>query len=241
MSDDGDVGQLVGHSFALGKDDLDPLVFDIHVVESLGDAGLREAVDVVGVLDVVEEVDDLLGGESHAATDASESPRLGERLEDDEVGMLVEAGDPRGLGSEIYVGLIDDNNALEGIEDALNLLLGKEIARRIVGRAEPDDLGLGIGGSEDAVGLERVFGPEIYGAILDIVDIRLDAVHAVGGLDGDDIVEARTAEDSIDEVDRLIGAVAEHELPLSDALEGSDAGAYVTLEGVGIAVEPLPR
>ena len=142
---------------------------------------LGELIDVIGVLDLVEQRYDLLGGESHAQTDCRRRPQLGEGVQHDEVGEAVEVEAEGACVVEVAVGLIDDHNALKLREHTLDGLAVEGIARGVIGRAEPDNLGVVITGCQQAVCIEREVFIEFYGTVLDIVDVGTDAIHAVGG------------------------------------------------------------
>ena len=96
----GEGGVGLGHTRPLGNDCPDVILLLGPIVERLDDTRLREAIDVVGVLDILEKLDDLLGRESETASDASEAPCLGESLKDNQVGIIGELREPGRLGGE---------------------------------------------------------------------------------------------------------------------------------------------
>ena len=183
----------------------------LQVVEHLQRLLLREQVNVVGVLDLVEQANDFLGGEGHAQTDGCRGPQLGEGVEDDEVGKAVEVQAEGSQVGEVGVGLINDDDSAEGRENVLDSMALEGIAGGVVGRTEPDDLGVVIGGSQQGVGIEGEVLAQGHGTILHIVDVCAYAVHPVGGSDGHDVVLTGFAEDSEDEVYGLVGAVAKED------------------------------
>ena len=113
------------------------------------------------------------------------------------------------LLGKVDVRLVDDDDTLELIDNLQHLVTIQRVARRIVGRAEPDDLGMGIAGSQQLVGRELIVLVQQNGTILDVVDVGTYLVHAIRGGDGHHIVYTRIAEHTISQVDGLVAAVAQ--------------------------------
>ena len=165
---------------------------------------LGQRVDVIGVLYLVENVNNLFAREGHAAPDSRKPPGLGESLEHDEPRMAVELTEPSGSRCEIDISLVDDHNSAERVKNLTYLILGQRVSRRVVGRAEPCDLGVGVDLGEHRVGVKVEVGVEHRHAVFHIVGLCGHAVHAVAWLDGHHVVDTRAAKDAVNEVDRLV-------------------------------------
>ena len=76
-------------------------------------------------------------------------------------------------------------------------------------------------------------------AHLDVVDVGGDAVHAVGRGDRNGVVDARTAEDAVAEVDGLVAAVADEDLFFAHAFQRGDLLFEKLLMRVGVAVDTV--
>ena len=118
----------------------------------------------------------------------------------------------RGEWGEVAVGFVYYDDALEFGEYASYLVAVDVVACGVVGTADPYHLGVLIGGGKEVGGGHGVGGREWYGAVFDIVDVCAYAIHAVGGLDGYDVVCAWLAEDAVYEVDGFVAAVAEKDV-----------------------------
>ncbi len=182
--------------------------------------GLCEDVDVVGVLDFVVKPNDVFAGKCHAEADTSGCPRLGEGGEDNEIGVLGNVHAEGTLGGEIAVCLIDNDDALERLDDLFDFLPQEGVACGIVGRTDEDDFGVVVAGGKQGVGIHVEVGCEGHLAVLHIVDIGTDFVHAIGGVNRHDVVLAWTAEDAEREVNRLVAAIAQKDVANGHALHG---------------------
>jgi len=212
----------------------------------------RRAADVVRGLEAIEEARDGLAGEGDAEADASEPKGLAEGLHDDEV---IPLGNPLGeagaLGREVDVSLVDDDDAVPGgvLEDGLDLGPGDQRAGGVAGGADVDELDGGVGGEGGGDGgdVEGEFGGggQRHLDEADVVDLRGDAVHAVGGGADEDLIAGGDAETAQQGVDGLVAPDAHKQVCRADGLgsvgvgvaEGAEEGLQVVLVRVGVAVE----
>ncbi len=234
-------GQQVLHHLALLEDFGHLTLFLPDIAQHADSLALRHLVDVVRILDVVE-VSDYLPG-SHCDTEAhgSMTPRLGESLQDDEVGILVKQRHDRRHGREVDVSLVDhDNPVLAEREQLLYLLFRESVARGVVGRTEPKHLGVGVHPGFESLDVEsESVRVQRHGTELHVVDFGADLIHAVSRHGSHDIVHPRTAENPVHEVDGLVRTVAQENLFLGHALDGGKLLLDLPLTRVRIAVETI--
>ena len=141
--------------------------------------------------------------------------------------------------AEVAVGLVDDDDTLELVDDLQHLLAVDGVARGVVGRAYPDELRVVVGSSQQLLGRNLELFVEQHRTVLHVVDVGTDLVHTVGGLDGNDIVAAGLTEDAVGQVDGLVATVAEEDVLLANALHLSQGCLQLELQGVGVAVVRL--
>ena len=200
---------------------------------------LGELVDVVGIFHLIIYINDVLRGESHAQTDSCRSPSLRHGLKDDEVGVGGELLTEGKLLSEVDVGFVDNNDTLEALDDLQDFVAIERVACRIVGRADPDDLGVVVAGCQQLVGMHLVVVVKQHLTKLDVVDVGTDLIHAVGRGDGYHVVATGIAEHAISEVDGLVTAVAQEYVFLGYTLDLLQGTFQFALQRVGIAVVRL--
>ena len=170
---------------------------------------LAEKVDIVWIFHLVHERNNLFRSESHAQTYGCAAPSLAHGVEHDEVRIVGKIVAEWSLRREVAIGLVNDYDAME-IADYLFYFVAVEVvARRIVRRANPDELGVAVGGSKKLVGMQLEFVVEEYWAIFHIINIRTHAIHAVCRLYSHHVVYSRLAEYAVRQVDSLVAAIAE--------------------------------
>ena len=86
------------------------------------------------------------------------------------------------------------------------------------------------------VGIERIILVEQHASVLHIIDVGTDTVHAVSWSYGDSVVHLRLAEHTVNEVDRLVAAVAKHYLRHPHTLYLGDFLLELKLQRVRITV-----
>ena len=231
------LGKGFHHAATFLKNHVHPPLHVKTVVEHLHGLLLREQVHVVGIFHLVHQGDDFLRGKGHAQTDGCRCPSLAHGVEHNEVGIFQQLITQGTLTGEVAVGLVDDDDTLEARQHINNLLTVNGIARGVVGAAYPDDLGVLIAGSQQLVGLYLELLVEQHGTILNIVDVGTYTIHAVGRLYGHHIVDARTAEDAVRQVDGLVATVAQEGVVGGDALHSLNLLLQFCLKRVGIAVQ----
>ena len=144
--------------------------------------------------------------DGEAAPDPREAEGFAKGLEDDDVVVLGgKVGHTAVLG-KVHISLVDDDKTGEGGGQLLHVRGGHGLGGRVPWRADEDHLGVFVYNLEHRVDPQVERGGQ--GNLLDgyIVDVGADAVHAVGGGGGNDIVKAWLAEDSKEHVDGLVGA-----------------------------------
>jgi hypothetical protein len=77
---------------------------------------------------------------------------------------------------------------------------------------------------------------EQHGAILNIIDVGADLVHAVGRFNSHDIVDLRTAKHTVDKIYRLIRAVAEKDVAGWYLFDFRELALYLLLKRIWIAI-----
>ena len=148
-------------------------------------------------------------------------------MQDDEVPEFAEAREESRPGGEVDVGFVEDDHAVEFAEQPFDAGRREGVARGVVRGAEPQQTGALVGGAERDL------------AHLDVVDVGGDAVHAVGRGDRNGVVDARTAEDAVAEVDGLVAAVADEDLLFAHAFQRGDLLFEELLMRVGVAVDTV--
>lgn len=194
---------------------------------------LCQPVHIVRIFDFVQQVDDFLGSERHAQTDGRTAPRLREGLQDNQVRELVELLQKRRLVGEIRIRLVHDDQSFELSEQGQNLFPAQVVARRVVGRAEENQFGVLVGSRQQVGSLELEIRVELHLAVLHVVDIGTDLIHAVGRLDGHHVVDARTAERPERKVDGLVAAVAQEDMLGRYLLDTPDQSLQFPLQRSG--------
>ena len=160
-------------------------------------------------------------------------------MQDDEVPEFAEAREESRPGGEVDVGFVEDDHAVEFAEQPFDAGRREGVARGVVRGAEPQQTGALVGGRQQGVGRKREVRAERDLAHLDVVDVGGDAVHAVGRGDRNGVVDARTAEDAVAEVDGLVAAVADEDLFFAHAFQRGDLLFEELLMRVGVAVDTV--
>ena len=115
----------------------------------------------------------------------------------------------------------------------------ERVACGVVGRAHPQHFGVFIDEVEQVLLINREVVVEACRAILYIVYVGAHTIHSVGGVDGDYIVDAGTAEYAIGYVDALIASHSEEYAVGRNSANFSEAALHLQLQGVGIAVKAV--
>ena len=221
---------------ALVQQYLHPLVHLERVLQHLHRLLLRQQIDVVGILHLIIYIDNLPGGKGHAQTDGCRGPRLRHGLQDDEVLVADQLGAQRLLLREVDVRLVDDDDALERLDDLHYLVAAERIASRVVGRADPHYLRALVARCQQLVGMHLEVVVQQDATVLHVVDVGTHLIHAVRRLDGHHVVTPRLAEDAVSQVDGLVAAVAQEYHVLGHALHLLQQLLQLALQRVGVAV-----
>ena len=94
-------------------------------------------------------------------------------------------------------------------------------------------------------GVEQLFGVKLevlveqHGAVFYVVAVGTNAIHAVGGLDGNDVVDAWTCEASVCDVDSLVGAVTEEDMVGGYSFDLCESFFQLSLQRVWVSVVRL--
>ena len=139
---------------------------------------------------------------------ASPAP-LAQRPQDDEVVVLVDQGGDGGA-AELVVRLVDDDHDAQ-IEELPDAVVGREVARGVVGVRQEEQLGPGPHGAPHGldVHVERLAAG--HGDEPAVLYLHDDRVHAEGRREVDGLV-AGAEEEAREQVDELVGAGARHEV-----------------------------
>lgn len=233
---DGQLGKGCHETGALGAYSREPLADLGEVLYHAYGLLLGELVHVVRILHLVEKRDNLGRGKGHAQADSGTSPCLAEGIEHNEVGPTIKIYAEGTLGGKVAIGFVHHHNTGEGIKNLLYLLAAEVVACGIVGRTKPDDLGVGIDGRENLVGIETVAFLQEDVAVLDIIDVGTHAIHSVCGFDGHHIVGGWRTEHTIDEVDGFVTAIAQEDMIGRHTLDVGKEFLELLLQGVGITI-----
>ena len=150
---------------------------------------------------------------------------------------MVQVGQERTLAAEVGVGLVHHHYAVKLSEDLFHSLPFECSSCGIVGRAEPDDLGIGICGLQEPFGLQGVILSQEYRSVFHVVDVGTHLIHPISGTDGHHVVLSRPAEDTIYEVYGLIASVAHEYLLRSHALHIGQHLPQVLMNGSRVSVK----
>ena len=96
---------------------LDVPVVNFAMAQGLDGCLLRQEVDVIGILHPIEVLDDSRLGIGDATTDGGLSPCLAERLQDNQVFILIQDRQHRAFIGEVNVGFVNDNNLVREMLD----------------------------------------------------------------------------------------------------------------------------
>ena len=110
------------------------------------------------------------------------------------------------------------------------------VPRGVVGRAEKNQFGIFIGGSQQFTGTKLEVVVEQHLPVGHVVDIGTYLVHAISRLDGHHIVHSRTAERPERQVDGLVASVPQENLFGLHLLLLGNQVLQVPLQGVRITV-----
>lgn len=150
--------------------------------------------------------------QSHAEPYGRTSPCVAEGVEHNKVRILGNIEPQRPLRREVGVSLVDHYNALKLFYHFDNLIAHDVVAGRIVGRAYPYELSGVAACMEQPVGCSLIILVKLNRAVFNIVDVGADFIHAVRRFYGHNVVSARACKAAIEQVDGLVGAVAEKNL-----------------------------
>ena len=215
---------------------LHPALLLIVPVEHLHGLLLRQLVDIIGIFNFVEDTYDVRRGKRHAQADGRTSPCLGERLQDNQVGKLVQARQEGRFFGKIIVRLVHNHQAVETVEQLHNLIPVQVVAGRVVGRTEEHQLRMLVGSFQHLLSgkLEMLVQQDF--TIGHIVNLCRHQIHAVGRLNGYDIVPARLAKGPKHQVDGLITAIAQEDMLGSYTLQLGQILLQLPLQRIGIPV-----
>ena len=197
---------------------------------------LSKQIDVIRIFHLVKYVNNLLARKSHSQTEGCTAPCLTHGVEHNHVGKSVEYAAECALRREIAVGFVDDDNTLEFLQHLYDCLAVDVIARRIVRTADPDNLCLFIAGCQEFSGRNLIVFIEQHRAIFHIVDVCTNFIHSVSRRNRYYIILARAAEYTVNQVDGLVGTVAQEDFLFSHTLNLADLLLQFNLQRIRIAI-----
>ena len=197
-----------------------------------GDAGgFGGDVDVVGLLDFEQALDQIGAADRVAEAEAGDAGELGEGAEDDEAGVVGDQIDG-GLAAELDVGLVEQHGCAV-VQEPRQRVAGEEVADGVVRRGEDHDrVAVGRGGA-DGFDVESEAGAAGDGAAGHLEHVGEELVDAEGGGRDDDRALA-AAEGAEQDVEQLVGAGAGDDVIGRDAGVVGDGFADAELLRVGI-------
>ena len=154
-----------------------------------------------------------------------------------EIRPAVEVVGELTLVGEVGIGLVNDYQTIEVLDDMDDIVTVEIIARGIVGRAEPYHLGVLVATSKHLLWRKPETVVERHRAIFDVVDVGIHLVPATGGRDGHHIVSARFGKAAVEHINGLVGAVAHEYLSAVEPLGMGDALLQEGLARVRVSVE----
>ena len=197
---------------------------------------LSKQIDVIRIFHLIKYVNNLLARKSHSQTESSTAPCLAHGVEHNHVGKSVEYAAECALRREIGVGFVDNDNTLEFLQHLYDCLAVDVIARRIVRTADPDNLCLFIAGCQQFSGRNLIIFIEQHRAILHIVDVCTNFIHSVSRCNSYYIILARAAEYTVNQIDGLVGTVAQEDFLFSHTLNLADLLLQFNLQRIRIAI-----
>src|SRR5690606_1539697 len=200
---------------------------------------LGQLVDVVGRFDLVQVGNDIWGGITGSQSYARHAIGLGQGLDHNQIGIIAQLGQPSVPIGEIDIGLIDDDQAVEGAQQGLDAFHIQGISGGIVGGTYENQFGVPVRCRQDFgnIGFESVGQgnfPMLHG-----IDSVQDVVHSIGGRKADDVVPVGLTKGPEDQVQDLITAIAQHYLVLQCPLEFGQKGPQASLVRIGISVHTI--
>ena len=195
---------------------------------------LREGVDVVGVLDLVERLDHRRGADEDADAQAGERPGLGERARDDDVRLLQREPEAV-LAREGGVGLVDQQGrGREGASERAHGVNAEHRPRRGVGVHEAEEVRAGLRRAQR--GERGVVRRQGDGDERRLADLGEDGVEGVRGLEDAD--RRGVADEDFDrEAEDLVGPVPHEDAVGLAAVAAGEAVAEAVEGRVGIEAE----
>ena len=203
--------------------------------------GLAQHINRIDLANRREHVDDLRRRDHVAQTRAGGAERLGQRMQNHQVGMLGNkplrrGGRAKRIVGKLNVGLVDHDHAGTRIAQRCDKVERCYVARRIVGRGHDGQVALGRGRKHSSlVELKgRRVAPHV--AHLGLTERRKERILAKARR----AVEQgppRTAKRQQIVIEQLVAAVSHADVLARHTMPGSKLVAQVVGHGIGIAVE----
>ena len=238
-------GELDDEAIALGADRVHRLEHERCVLQRGNSGRLRERGEVVRQADEAQSIHDRGVGGEVAQAGAREGERLAHGAGDDEARAARQQAQRArlALGQELGVGLVDDHDAARDGADRLDRVEADGRARRVVGGAEEDDVGVEpLDGRDDGGGAQAELVVALRRDPLGARARRDDRVHRVGGREAEHAA-TRAAEGLQQLLDDLVGAVRGPHLLALDTLAqiGGEVLAQRRELAVGVPVDGAQR
>ena len=140
------------------------------------------------------------------------------------------------LGREVAICLVYDDDAVEQAQHFYDGFTVDVVARRIVRTTEPDNLGIVIAGIDNLIGCHLIVLIKQHLPILHVIDIGTYLIHAIGWSNGYNIVLTRATEHTVNQIDGLVGTVAQEDFLFRHTLYLTDLLLQLHLKRVWIAI-----
>ena len=189
--------QFPGQLFPHGHQGLDHLVDLTDFFKGLQRQLLGRLVDIIGRLDLIVDIDNPFACKSHTQPEPGQAPRLTHRLQHHQVGIIGQLLDERPVPGEIDIGFVNNDQPGKIIQDDFYILPVDGIGRRIVGRADPDDLRVRIHQPFEMHQVQLKVIQQHSPPYLHVVNMCADLIHAISRRINDNIVLPRYAERTV--------------------------------------------
>ena len=179
-------------------------------------------------------------GEGQSQAQSCHAPRLGERLQNDQVLVALHRGEQRPLVGKVGISLVHNEHPVEPLRQFFQLEKRKSIARRIVWRAYPQQFRVLVAGRQQAFRRQReIIRVECHLSQCHIIRCRRHFIHAIRRRDGHGVVDAGAAENPKAEVDGFVTSVAHENLLNADSLYFRNQCLERFLVWVGVSVDTV--
>jgi hypothetical protein len=150
--------ELFLHNASLLQESSNILFQKSDVIKGIQGHLTRQRINIVRGLYVIHQLNDIWCSQRKSTSNPGQTKGLGECLQDDNVGVLVNQGNGRPLVGKVNVGFIDNHNSVVGRarRDLFHVREWNGLARGIAWAADEEQLGAFVGEIQRLLGCRDV-------------------------------------------------------------------------------------